>query len=182
MDGGGSEFDTNFDPGVDANEDEDPKKYIQQLTGKLSQSLRKYNQSQAQPDVDLSKYVAGMVLSQSTAGLSYEDKQDILDKLNQGNEADGMGGGAPEQGQPQPMGSERPPMQQQQTTPQGGEGNMPQQQMPQANESVKRSDEEMLSELFQELSDPDEDEQGQKHNEIRDIGYRKTPFTSPNFK
>ena len=43
--GNGSEFDTNFDAGVDADEDTDPKKYIQQLTGKLSQSLRKYNSS-----------------------------------------------------------------------------------------------------------------------------------------
>lgn len=36
-DNSGSEFDTNFDAGVEADEDEDPKKYIQQLTGKLSQ-------------------------------------------------------------------------------------------------------------------------------------------------
>ena len=56
--GNGSEFDTNFDAGVDADEDTDPKKYIQQLTGKLSQSLRKYNSSLPQPETDLCKYVA----------------------------------------------------------------------------------------------------------------------------
>ena len=48
---GGSEFDTNFDAGVEADEDEDPKKYIQQLTGKLSQELGKYNNELGEPDV-----------------------------------------------------------------------------------------------------------------------------------
>ena len=57
-----SEFDTNFDAGVDANEQEDPKKFIQQLTGKLSQSLRNYNNEQPQPDAELSKYVCGMIV------------------------------------------------------------------------------------------------------------------------
>ncbi|MBP5455578.1 MAG: hypothetical protein J6Y37_03700, partial [Paludibacteraceae bacterium] len=47
-----------FDPGVEANEDEDPKKFIQQLTGKLSQSLRSYNSQLPRPDADLCKYVA----------------------------------------------------------------------------------------------------------------------------
>ena len=42
--GNNNEFDTNFDPGVEADEEQDPKKFIQQLTGKLSQSLRKYNE------------------------------------------------------------------------------------------------------------------------------------------
>ena len=43
--GDNNEFDTNFDPGVEADEEQDPKKFIQQLTGKLSQSLRKYNEN-----------------------------------------------------------------------------------------------------------------------------------------
>jgi hypothetical protein len=34
-----------FDAGIEADEDADPKKYIEQLTGKLGQSLRKYNDS-----------------------------------------------------------------------------------------------------------------------------------------
>ena len=64
-----NEFDTNFDPGVEADEEQDPKKFIQQLTGKLSQSLRKYNENNGQPDVDLSKYVAGMITKQAMEGL-----------------------------------------------------------------------------------------------------------------
>ena len=50
--GDNNEFDTNFDPGVEADEEQDPKKFIQQLNGKLSQSLRKYNENNGQPDVD----------------------------------------------------------------------------------------------------------------------------------
>ena len=45
-----SAFDTNFDAGIDADENTDPKKFIQQLTGKLSQSLRKYNNDLPKPD------------------------------------------------------------------------------------------------------------------------------------
>ena len=65
MDNGGSEFDTNFDAGVEADEDEDPKKYIQQLTGKLSQELGKYNNELGEPDTELSKYVGGMIVKQN---------------------------------------------------------------------------------------------------------------------
>lgn len=75
-------FEADFDAGVEANEDEDPKKFIQQLTGKLSQSLRKYNQSLPQPDAELSKYVAGMILKQATDGLSQKDVADIVKKAD----------------------------------------------------------------------------------------------------
>lgn len=74
-------YGADFDAGVEANEQEDPKKFIQQLTGKLSQSLRKYNESMPQPDAELSKYVAGMVVKQAIEGLSQEDVSDILDKV-----------------------------------------------------------------------------------------------------
>lgn len=76
-----NDFDTNFDAGVDANEETDPKKYIQQLTGKLSQSLRNYNNEQPQPDTELSKYVCGMIVKQAIEGLSPEDVDDILKKI-----------------------------------------------------------------------------------------------------
>lgn len=77
-----NQFDTNFDPGVEADEQNDPKHFIQQLTGKLSQSLRSYNSELPQPDIDLSKYVAGMILKQTTDGLSPDDKNEILNKVN----------------------------------------------------------------------------------------------------
>ena len=86
MDNQNNQFDTNFDAGVDADEEQDPKRYIQQLTGKLSQSLRDYNQSLQQPDVDLDKYVAGMIIKQAIEGLSDEDTKDILDKVNSGED------------------------------------------------------------------------------------------------
>ena len=79
--GDNNEFDTNFDPGVEADEEQDPKKFIQQLTGKLSQSLRKYNENNGQPDVDLSKYVAGMITKQAMEGLSQDDANEIIDKI-----------------------------------------------------------------------------------------------------
>ena len=99
------DFGADFDAGVEANEEEDPKKYIQQLTGKLSQSLRKYNEGLPKPDAELSKYVAGMIIKQAVDGLSQEDVADIIDKVeNDGNEED------MEQVE-QPMGNEQPEMQ-----------------------------------------------------------------------
>lgn len=90
--GGGMEpenqFDTNFDAGVEADEETDPKRYIQQLTGKLSQSLRSYNEGLPQPDADLSKYVAGMILKQASEGLGQKDVKEILDKMNGNGEED----------------------------------------------------------------------------------------------
>ena len=101
-------FDADFDAGVEANEEEDPKKYIQQLTGKLSQSLRKYNEELPKPDAELSKYVAGMIIKQAVDGLSQEDVADIMDKVeNDGSEKD------MEQTEQQPMGNEQPDMSQQ---------------------------------------------------------------------
>ena len=79
-------YGADFDAGVEANEEEDPKKYIQQLTGKLSQSLRKYNENLPQPDAELSKYVAGMIIKQAIEGLSQEDVADIMDKVEKDDE------------------------------------------------------------------------------------------------
>lgn len=78
---GGSEFDTNFDAGVEADEDEDPKKYIQQLTGKLSQELGKYNNELGEPDIELSKYVGGMITKQVAKYLDDSGKKDLIKKI-----------------------------------------------------------------------------------------------------
>lgn len=84
-----------FDAGVEADEDTDPRTFIQQLAGKLSQSLRKYNEGQPQPDGDLNKYVAGMVIAQAVKGLAPEDVTEIMNKIKddsaQGQQPDGMG-------------------------------------------------------------------------------------------
>ena len=52
-----------FDAGVEADEESDPKKFIQQLTGKLGQSLRRYNEEQGQPDFELEKFAINSLLS-----------------------------------------------------------------------------------------------------------------------
>ena len=78
---GGSDFDTNFDAGVEADEDEDPKKYIQQLTGKLSQELGKYNNELGEPDIELSKYVGGMITKQVAKYLDDSGKKDLIKKI-----------------------------------------------------------------------------------------------------
>lgn len=82
----GGEFDTNFDAGINADEDSDPKKYIQQLTGKLSQKLRSFNQEEQ--DSDLNKYVLGMIAAQAGKGLDDEDKKDVIAKLQNPDTSD----------------------------------------------------------------------------------------------
>lgn len=71
-----------FDAGVEADEDSDPKKYIEQLTGKLGQSLRKYNESQGQPDYELEKFAINSLLSAShTSEMDENDQSDIIKKV-----------------------------------------------------------------------------------------------------
>lgn len=77
-----SNFDTNFDAGVEADEETDPKTYIQQLTGKLSQTLNTYNNDNGEPDVELGKYVLGMLIKQGVKGMDDKDKKDIIKKIN----------------------------------------------------------------------------------------------------
>ena len=72
-----------FDAGVEADEDTDPKRFIEQLTGKLGQSLRKYNEEQGKPDFELEKFVVNSVLSAThTAEMDEEDRKDIIKKVN----------------------------------------------------------------------------------------------------
>lgn len=79
--GGEQQFDTNFDAGVEADENNDPKRYIQQLAGKLSQSLRKYNEGLPNPDTDLNKYVAGMTNDAAVERLNPDDVEEIISKI-----------------------------------------------------------------------------------------------------
>lgn len=77
-----TEFGGNFDAGVEADEETDPKKYIQQLTGKLSQSLNSYNNENGEPDIELGKYVLGMLIKQGVKGMDEKDKKEIIKKIN----------------------------------------------------------------------------------------------------
>ncbi len=72
-----------FDAGVEADEETDPKKFIEQLTGKLGQSLRKYTEEQGQPDFELEKFAINSLLSAThTSEMDEEDKKDIIKKVN----------------------------------------------------------------------------------------------------
>lgn len=65
-------------------EENDPKKEIQQLSGKLSQELRNYNNDQQTPDTDLNKYVAGMVIPQATKVMTSDEKAEVINKIKKG--------------------------------------------------------------------------------------------------
>ena len=139
-----NQFDTDFDAGVDADENEDPKKYIQQLTGKLSQTLRNYNENLPKPDVDLNKYVAGMINKQATNGLNDNDIKEIMDKLNSDEKM-----------------------------------SIEDDSEDLANESINRI--QKIDELFQQLTTDDEKVNDIQDKPIKDISFRKKPFTSPVF-
>ena len=71
-----------FDAGVEADEESDPKKFIEQLTGKLGQSLRKYNENQGQPDFELEKFAINSLLSAThTSQMDQNDQDDIIKKV-----------------------------------------------------------------------------------------------------
>ena len=80
------DFGGNFDAGVEADENTDPEKFIQQLTGKLSQSLKKYNDENPDDESGLNKYVAGMVATQAAKGLTDPEKEEIIKKINAGED------------------------------------------------------------------------------------------------
>lgn len=77
-----TDFDSNFDAGIEADEETDPKRFIQQLTGKLSQSLNSYNNENGEPDTELGKYVLGMLVKQGVKGMDEKDKKEIIKKIN----------------------------------------------------------------------------------------------------
>jgi len=71
-----------FEAGVDADEESDPKTFIQQLAGKLGQSLRAYSDEQGQPDFDLEKFAVNSVLSATHTGqMDDNDQSDIIKKV-----------------------------------------------------------------------------------------------------
>lgn len=78
-----------FDAGVEADEATDPKKFIEQLTGKLGQSLRKYTETQGNPDFELEKFAVNSVLAAThTAKMDPQDQKDIINKVKSAGEND----------------------------------------------------------------------------------------------
>ena len=81
-----------FDAGVEADEDTDPEKYIQQLSGKLGQSLRQHSEDAGQPDFDLEKFAVNSVLSAThTSEMDAEDQKDIINKVKNAGKGDDTG-------------------------------------------------------------------------------------------
>lgn len=73
------DFGGGFDAGVEADEDEDPKRFIQQLTGKLSQSLNTYEDKD---DEGLYKYVGKMIVKQAAKNLDKKGRKDLIKAIN----------------------------------------------------------------------------------------------------
>ena len=163
MGGMPNEFDTNFDPGVEADEEQDPKKFIQQLTGKLSQSLQKYNDNNGQPDIDLNKYVAGMIVKQAVKGLSQEDTDEIIDKVKSDEDI------APE-GDMQQMPNDNQQM------PQGDMQQMPTESL---NRNTMAND---IKEIVNGILDHNKEEDVKQEIPQSNKGYRTSAYKSPNFK
>lgn len=169
-------YGNDFDAGVEANEEEDPEKYIQQLTGKLSQSYNKYNSSQPKPNVDLAKYVAGMILKQTTKGLEPEDKKEIMDKVADGDDVNGQENSENTQQQPQ----DDMTMDDQSSTGMGQDPSaQPQQQS--FGESRYHSRSIKINEILNDILNGNDEEDDIIQN-VDNISFRKKPFTSPNFK
>jgi len=84
-----------FDAGVDVDEETDPKKYIEQLSGKLGQSLRDYTKNLDQPDFDTEKFAINSVISATNSSeMSEEDQEDIIEKLKSADTETGVNNGS----------------------------------------------------------------------------------------
>jgi hypothetical protein len=94
------------EPMDDEGDDEtDPTKKIQKMTGKIGQMMRDMDE----PDVDLEKYVINSVISAMHLDLfSEEDVEDIISKLEGEDEEDDMA--ADEMGGEEELGMEEPAM------------------------------------------------------------------------
>lgn len=80
-----------FDAGVEADPESDPEKYIQQLSGKLGQELRKYTEEMGAPDFDLEKFAINSVVSATNSGeMDQQDQSDIIQKVKSST-TDGTG-------------------------------------------------------------------------------------------
>lgn len=146
-------YDKNFDAGVEANEEEDPEKFIQQLTGKLSQSLKKFNDENG-TDAGLNKYVAGMIIKQAMKGLNDKDAKEIMDKVK-----------ADEDFTPK----------EEENTEQETKNSEEQ------NESINRDRSEQIKEIVNNVLQ-NKKETFQEPQTLKTTSYKKKPFTSPNFE
>lgn len=166
-----NEYNTHFDPGVEADEESDPKKFIQQLTGKLSQSLKNYIESNEQPDVDLSKYVVGMIAKQAMKGLSPDDAEEITKKIKADEDFsvdNNNGNNMPQNDMNNDI-----------NFPNEG---VSQGQAFSSNECISRKRKGKLDEIVNGVLDKKEENIYQQTPKKDRNSFKKKPFTSPNFE
>jgi hypothetical protein len=161
-----NEYGADFDAGVEADEEQDPKKFIQQLTGKLSQSLQKYNDNNGQPDIDLNKYVAGMIIKQSMKGLSEEDAEEIISKVK--SDEDFSTDDNQENGDNTQMMD-------------GGDDEMPDNDQTMNENFLKEKINQQIKEIVNGVLDKDEEDMPQQKPKNRGR-YSTSAYTSPNFQ
>ena len=74
-------FENDFDAGVEADEESDPKKYIQQLTGKLASVARKY--AKTNNDDETIKFVINSLIPATVPYMTDDDKSDVIKKVKE---------------------------------------------------------------------------------------------------
>lgn len=158
MDGGetDNQFDTNFDAGVEADEETDPQHYIQQLTGKLSQSINSFNSEQG-PDAGLCKYVASMIIAATCKNLDEKAKKELIEKINTAASDEET----PEEAPEEPMGDGGEEMEQQ-----------PEQQEPMMERFFTKKD--LVSELGLGVQDRQDNLQNKTNEKTKSIFGGKT--------
>ena len=154
-------FGGNFDPGVEANEETDPEKFIQQLTGKLSQSLKKYNDENPDDESGLNKYVAGMVATQAAKGLTEPEKNEIIKKINTGDVDD----------------------ESDEEVDNEGDNETPEQEMPMESKKY-RFTKKQITESILTMQEPRGGEKKQDFNKSKKVknDVRNKPWNAPEFK
>lgn len=162
--GQNADFGGNFDAGVEADEETDPEKFIQQLTGKLSQSLKKYNDENGDDESGLNKYVAGMIATQAAKGLTDSEKNEIIKKINSGEVED-------EEPVDDEMGNED-----------GGEIETPE-EMPMESKKYRFSKKQIMENILMAQGTRDgEDRKEEKKSPYVKNTVRNKPFNAPKFK
>lgn len=169
---GEENFDTDFNAGVEADESNDPKRYIQQLAGKLSQSLRKYNEGLPNPDADLNKYVAGMTNDAAVEGMSPEEVEEIINKIKS-DETKDDGSQEMSQDNMSPMdNNQEPPM---------GNDMMPMENRKNSKKHIKENIETLIDEIMNNVLS----NTPKNTNDIKTsnkVSFKTKPYSSPTFK
>lgn len=149
-----------FDAGIDVDEDADPKKYIEKLTGKLAQKLRDYNGTEE--DIDLNKFVINSLIPASVPEMDETDAKDVIKKVQDNIGKSGQESGQePDQGGNETIDNEAVP-----PTPDEESG---QEELPQQQENKTGEIDDLINEILRGKS-------------LKRNIKHKNPFESPKFK